>query len=455
MNSHLRTAISDSGQSQSAHRKSPIPKRRVRKPRKRPARALVVMSIDGLRPDLVRRPRHFNLKIPTLRRLLKSGASASAVESVYPSTTYPAHATLATGVYPRVHGIYSHLDSRDPSAAARPWHWFARAIRVPALWDAARAAGLKTASVGWPVSAGAAIDYNLPEIWDPLAPDPYQSFEAAAQNSTPGLFEEVRAALPALPPDTTHDHLRTEAALHLWRCHHPDLLLLHLVGYDSASHHFGPLSKEAMRALEQSDEEIAQVQKAIGAEVNFVVVSDHGFVPVEKEVSPQIALWDEGLFGCTKTGELVLKKLGAIHAGGSFAIYWLKPPTKQEWRALTAAVERIARTGAVAEVLGRKQLRKLGADPDAAIILDAAPGFFFSDRIYGPLVRDAVEDRGTHGQLPSAPGLEACFVAVGPGIKKGKNLGRILLTQVAPTLARLLDLPAGALDSKARPIDLA
>src|SRR6266567_9493141 len=126
-------------------------------------RRLAVLSVDGLRADLIRRPDEFKLKIPTLRSLLKAGTSAEAVESVFPSTTYPAHATLVTGVLPRVHGVYSHLDSRDPSAPARPWHWFARALKVPALWDAARAAGLKTASIGWPVSAGANIDFNIPE----------------------------------------------------------------------------------------------------------------------------------------------------------------------------------------------------------------------------------------------------------------------------------------------------
>src|SRR5579864_4258297 len=102
---------------------------------------LVVVSVDGLRADFVRRPDDFKLKIPGLRKLIKEGASAEGVESVFPSTTYPAHTTLVTGVPPRVHGIYSHLDSRDPSATARPWHWFARAIKVPTLWDAARDAG--------------------------------------------------------------------------------------------------------------------------------------------------------------------------------------------------------------------------------------------------------------------------------------------------------------------------
>jgi len=112
----------------------------------RPSR-LVVLSVDGMRPDFYRRPKEFGLKIPNLLELVKSGASADAVESIYPTTTYPAHAPLVTGVPPSVHGIYSHLASLDPTGKARPWCWFAQALRAPALWDVARASGRKIAAL--------------------------------------------------------------------------------------------------------------------------------------------------------------------------------------------------------------------------------------------------------------------------------------------------------------------
>jgi predicted AlkP superfamily pyrophosphatase or phosphodiesterase len=414
----------------------------------------VVVSIDGLRSDLLLRPDDFKLKIPSLRKIVAAGASAKAMESVFPSTTYPAHATLVTGVPPRVHGIYSHLDSRDPSASARPWHWFARALKVPTLWEAARMAGLKTAFIGWPVSAGGAIDYNIPEIWDPAAANPYQDFGPAALNSTPGLFEEVSKNLQSMTPNSTHDTLRTEAALYLWRRYRPDLLMIHLVVYDDMAHHFGPTSAEAIAALESTDAEIARVRKEAGSETTFVVLSDHGFLPVKREVAPQVALEEEGLFGRNGSNKLRLKKLGAIHAGGSFAIYWLKKPTVSDRQALRRAINRITTTGAVADILDRKKLRELGADPDATCILDAARGFYFSDRTEGPLIRECISQQGAHGHLPSQRGLEACFVAVGQGIRPGKNLGRIHLTQIAPTLAKILGLSPRSLASKTSPLRL-
>lgn len=160
---------------------------------------LIVLSVDGLRPELALSPDEFGLRVPNLRQLVASGTCAAKVVSVCPTTTYPAHATLVTGVPPRVHGVYSHLASRDPTERARPWNWFASTIRVPTLWDAARAAGLKTAAVTWPVSAGAAIDYNLPEIWNPAVPDPNQDFETIARYSAPaGLFGQLLEVLQPL-----------------------------------------------------------------------------------------------------------------------------------------------------------------------------------------------------------------------------------------------------------------
>lgn len=417
---------------------------------------LVMFSADGMRPDFYRRPDGFGLKLAHLRRLVREGASAEAVESVCPTTTYPAHATLVTGVPPRVHGIYSHLASLDPTEPARPWHWFARAMRVPALWDMAQACGRVVGAIGWPVSAGARMSLNIPEIWDPAAPDPHRDLETAAQHSTPGLFEEVLNVLRPLISGATPDQLRAEAALYLWKHYHPDILLIHFVHYDQLAHRFGPESREALAALESMDEQIGRLlETAAGNEqVTWVVLSDHGFLPVEKEVAPLVIMAEEGLFGRNAENKPELNKLGAVHAGGSFAMYWLEEPTPQERRALEQALRRIQESGAIAEVVDREKLESLEADPDAEVMLDAADGFYFSDRFEGPVVRDSPRDRGTHGHLPSRPGLEASLILVGPGIAPGKSLGRVSLTQIAPTLARELRLPEDILASTAPPVDL-
>jgi predicted AlkP superfamily pyrophosphatase or phosphodiesterase len=409
-----------------------------------------------MRPDFYRQAHDIGLRIPNILSLVESGASADAVESIYPSTTYPAHATLVTGVPPRVHGIYSHLASLDPTETARPWHWFARAIHVPALWSTARVKGLKTAAIGWPVSVGAPIDYNVPEVWDPAAPDPHQDYQTVARHSTPGLFEELSRSLKPAFAHAKPDRLRGEAALYLWEKYRPALLMVHFVGYDQQAHRHGPVSREALAAVEQADAEIGRLGEAAAGRdpVTMVVLSDHGFVAVEKEVAPLVVLVEEGLFDSNAEGKPELRRLGAVHAGGSFAVYWLEEPTAEERRSLARALNRLGATGAVAEVVDRTRLESLSADPDAELMLEAAPGYYFSDRVDGPVVRASMKDHGTHGHLPARAGLEASFIVAGPGVAAGKNLGRIRLTQVAPTLARELGLSPDMLASEAEPVDL-
>ena len=419
----------------------------------RPSR-LIVLSVDGMRPDFYRRPKEFGLKVPNLLELVKAGASADLVESVYPTTTYPAHATLVTGVPPRAHGIYSHLASLDPTEKARPWCWFARAMRVPALWDVARATGRKTAAISWPVSAGGAIDYNIPEIWDPATPDPHRDFTTAARHSTPGLFQEVMKVLQPILGSATPDRLRCEGALYLWRRFRPDLLLVHLVHYDQLAHKFGPASSQALAAMELADDEVGRFREAVSESeaTSLVVLSDHGFAPVEKEVAPLSVLAEEGLFDREADGTPKLGKLGAVHAGGSFAVYWLEEPSASERASLRRGVKRLVDARTVEEVVDRARLESLSADPDAELSLDAARGVYFSDRFEGPLVRDSLKDRGTHGQLPTRAGLEAAFLMAGPEVSPGQNLGCIALTQVAPTLAGWLGLPRDILASNEKPI---
>jgi predicted AlkP superfamily pyrophosphatase or phosphodiesterase len=416
----------------------------------------VLLSVDGLRPDIYRAPesRH---RFPNLAALERAGASAEALESIYPTTTYPAHATIVTGLPPRDHGIYSHLASLDPTEKARPWCWFAPALRAPALWDVARVSGRKVAALSWPVSAGAAINWNIPEIWNPAVADPHRDFETPARHATPGLFAEVAQVLMPMLGKVDPDQLRGEAARYLWNHYRPDFLLVHFVWYDSQAHAFGPASPEALTALESADRAIGKIRDAISSDpaTTLVVLSDHGFVPVEKEAAPLVVFAAHGLFARGADGSLALRRLGAVSAGGSLAVYWLEEPSADDRRRLATALDGLRATGAVQEIVDRRQLEAFEADPDAELMIEAAPGFCFSDRLEGPVISESAKDRGTHGYFHSHPGMEAMFIAVGREIAAGKNLGRISLKQIAPTLAQVMGLPNDILASGGNSIALA
>jgi predicted AlkP superfamily pyrophosphatase or phosphodiesterase len=309
---------------------------------------VILLSVDGLRSDIYRAPESLH-RFRNLVALEKAGASAEAVETIYPSTTYPAHATIVTGLAPRAHGVYSHLASLDPTEKARPWCWFAPVLKAPTLWDVARASRRHTAALSWPVSAGAAIDHNIPEIWNPAVADPHKDFETPARYATAGLFAEVAQVLMPILGKADPDHLRGEAALYLWNHYEPDLLMVHFVWYDSQAHAFGPASPEALAALESADRAIGKIRDAISSDpaTTLVVLSDHGFVPVEKEAAPLVVFAEHGLFARGADGSLTLRRLGAVSAGGSLAVYWLEQPSADDKRRLATALDRLRETGAV------------------------------------------------------------------------------------------------------------
>ena len=70
---------------------------------------LLMISVDGLRPDYVTAADARGAKVPNLRRFLKEGAFAEGVLGVVPTVTYPSHTTLVTGVWPARHGILNNV----------------------------------------------------------------------------------------------------------------------------------------------------------------------------------------------------------------------------------------------------------------------------------------------------------------------------------------------------------
>jgi predicted AlkP superfamily pyrophosphatase or phosphodiesterase len=128
--------------------------------------SVLMISVDGMRPDYVTHADEHGLKILALRGIMHRGTYAEGVTGVFPTLTYPSHTTLVTGVWPAEHGIGNNLRFDPERKMDGAWYWYADQIKVPTLWSAAHAAGLSTASVGWPVTVDSNdIDFLIPEYW--------------------------------------------------------------------------------------------------------------------------------------------------------------------------------------------------------------------------------------------------------------------------------------------------
>src|ERR1700744_2266769 len=72
------------------------------------AAPVLMISIDGMKPEYVTQADAHGLKVPYLRSLMRDGPFASGVPGVWPTITYPSHTTMVTGVSPAEHGILSN-----------------------------------------------------------------------------------------------------------------------------------------------------------------------------------------------------------------------------------------------------------------------------------------------------------------------------------------------------------
>src|SRR5215475_8446750 len=222
---------------------------------------LVMVSVDGMKPEYVTHADQYGAKVPNLRRFMMEGTYAEGVEGVIPTVTYPSHTTLITGVWPAKHGIYANglFDPLDKGKQA--WYWYAEDLKVPTLYNAAREAGRTTASVQWPVTVGAKITWDIPEVWRAGDANDLKLIHATA---TPGLMEEVRKDLGeyrgGIDAAVEADEVRARYAEWIVVKKQPGVLLLHLLALDHLEHETGLYSNDDLAALERLDEAIGKLR---------------------------------------------------------------------------------------------------------------------------------------------------------------------------------------------------
>jgi predicted AlkP superfamily pyrophosphatase or phosphodiesterase len=422
----------------------------------RPA-SLLMISIDGMKPEYVLDADAHGLKVPFLRGLVQGGTYARGVTGVWPTVTYPSHTTLLTGVWPAQHGIYNNLEFDPKHQFADGWFWYARQIRVPTLWQAAREAGLSTASVGWPVSVGATVDTLIPEYWRTFKAtadlNPFDAELIAALSRPDGMLEKMQARLgPYMlgnDPNPNGDEVKTRFSLDIVRTQKPKFMTIHLSSLDEEEHGHGPFSAEANRQMEVIDGYLAQLFAAFRAndpDAISLVVSDHGFLTLTHRLN---------LMQAFARADLIQPggawKAQPWNAGGMAGIMLnqpVEPQTVVRVRELLQGLSADSNNG-IAEIVERDALKARGAFPDAYFLVVMKPGFYLINDPAAPLLIEVHGIAGSHGFSPDLPEMRAAFFIGGTGIARHRDLGVIDMRRIAPTVAQLLNvsLPAATLGS--------
>ena len=406
---------------------------------------VLLISIDGLRPGDVLEAERRGLKIPNLRRFLGEGAYATGVMGNLPTVTYPSHTTLITGVAPAKHGIVGNTTFDPKQINYGGWYWYAQDITAPTLWDAAKAAGLTTGNVHWPVSVGVrSLTWNMPQIWRSGHADDRKLIRSLA---TDGLYDALEhdcgAYADGIDEGVDADENRTKFAVRLIETKQPDFLTVYLAALDHEEHLYGPGSPEANAVLERLD---AAVGKLVAAEMaarpdaTIALVSDHGFVATDTEVDLFRPFIDAGVIKLGADGRVVSWDAMPWPSGGSVAVVLARPDDPALTGMVGALLEKLAAdpSAKIAKVIGKAEIARLGGNPLASFYVDLKPGAlagnFAAD---APLVRPS-RYKGMHGYFPALPEMRSTFLVMGKGVAKGRNLGEIDMRSIAPTLARVM-----------------
>ncbi len=360
-------------------------------PRQPTGSTLVILSLDGVRYDYPDRVRG-----GAFQRLEKEGVRAVRLNPPFPASTFPVHATLATGCYPERHGILNSrfVDShRGIYDRDNDPEWLA----CEPLWVNAERAHLASAVLNWMGSFGK---------WGGV-----EASEHALEFTPRGDRETLREVLELLrrsPP------------------RRPRLVMAYLAGADHVGHEAGPDSSRIERSIRTLDSLLNSLLAGIeslpaAANVNLILVSDHGMALRRGWLDSQGALFRRHVPGRTLASGgsanvylrdhsdraqaiKVLSRLPGLEVYPSGA---LPPELHYDFRGRTGDLVLVASVGI-----------ELGPNQDRR----EAPG------------------GGVHGYRGTEDEMGGIFYGWGPAFRRGIRAGRIDAVNVYPLACAILGI---------------
>ena len=217
---------------------APKPPEAIERPAARITDTVIVVSIDGLRPDAIAA-----FKAPTLLRLMEEGSYTLSAKTILPSTTLPSHTSMLTGEPPARHGVLWNNAINDAPGT----------IEIPTIFGVARNHGYATAA--------------------------FFSKSKFSHLQTPGTLDYTQAPGGWFGKWSGSQTMR-DVERHLLTAK-PNLLFVHLTDPDSAGHQHGWMSAAYGKGVLKADAAMARLigasNKAYGVgQYTLIVTADHG-----------------------------------------------------------------------------------------------------------------------------------------------------------------------------------
>jgi len=282
-------------------------------------RKLFVLSLDGTPYTLLRDSLG---RLPHLRRLFAQGSFVQ-MDSVIPTISSVAWATFATGVNPAQHNIFGFVDvdaqrrfiiPNAQNLSARPlWRHFTQ-LGVRSIW-----VNLPIAYPPEPINGVMISGFLCTQLEEGVYPKELlptlqridyiiDADPARAHTDLGGFLAELFAALEG----------RRQLTWHLLEREPWDFFLLHIMETDRL-HHFlweakddprHPHHRDFWRLYEEIDRFVGELLERLPPDCELMLLSDHGFCPIEYEVELNLFLRQQGFL---RFGNGVPSDLSELH----------------------------------------------------------------------------------------------------------------------------------------------
>ncbi len=218
---------------------------------------VLMIGLDGLHPSMVER-----WEAPNLKALAARGVMAERMIPVMPSVTFVNFYSIATGLYPKHHGMVANYpydaaadEFFDPATGPQQERWW----QGEPIWVTAEKQGLPASIMFW-LGSEVAHDGVRPTRWTPYEHDkPYQD-----------RVDEVLAWYDAAEADR------------------PRFAALYFDRVDTAGHYTGPNSNATREAVAEVDGYVGQLVEGLTARgligrTTIIIVSDHGMAWIDPQ----------------------------------------------------------------------------------------------------------------------------------------------------------------------------
>lgn len=402
----------------------------------------VVISIDAMTLlDLRELEKRKNIS-----SLMENSALVERMHTVFPSYTYPCHASIISGCYPGKTGIY-HNEVFSPSEV-KEWYWWDSYNKRKTIIDVAKENGLVTSSIAWPTLSGSKAKYTIPEIW-PIATtkDSEEMYRKAVSKEAWPLFEKARKHLE-YRDKPFYDLYATSAAKDILSSYSPDLTIIHLSQIDHTKHRSGSeisVLQDAYDFIDAVVGEIVSSVKESGAYDNttFFLLGDHGHKDVKNVFSINTVLKDMGYI-TVKDGKIVSYRI-ICHPSSFTSVVYLDGISEEEAESVFEDIK-LRYPGTIDRIMTREEADEIyHLSGPFSLVIDSYDNTIFSFSPFLSATMDRKEaDRNninysTHGYSPEK-GPQPPFAVCGRRANAGKRIKWGRLVDEGPTILSLFGL---------------